>query len=81
MRLPASRHLPVVAPLQIGPYHNPQETYKYYTLPFCRPETALSPAKKWAGFAEVFEGSEFVNSDLVIPFARRHTARYSVTSS
>jgi hypothetical protein len=56
---------------QIGPYHNPQETYKYYTLPFCRPELKLTPAKKWAGWSEVFEGSEFLNSDLAIPFGRR----------
>lgn len=23
---------------KVGPYHNPQETYHYYTLPVCRPE-------------------------------------------
>lgn len=57
---------------QIGPYHNPQETYKYYTLPFCRPELKLTPAKKWAGWSEVFEGSEYLNSDLAIPFGRTY---------
>ena len=54
---------------QIGPYHNPQETYNYYTLPFCKPSIALTPAKKWAGLSEVLDGSEYTNSDLVIPFA------------
>lgn len=23
---------------KVGPYHNPHETYHYYTLPVCRPE-------------------------------------------
>lgn len=23
---------------KVGPYHNPQETYHYYTLPVCSPE-------------------------------------------
>lgn len=23
---------------KVGPYHNPQETYHFYTLPVCRPE-------------------------------------------
>lgn len=23
---------------KVGPYHNPQETYHYYTLPVCRPQ-------------------------------------------
>jgi transmembrane 9 superfamily protein 1 len=23
---------------KVGPYHNPQETYHYYTLPVCRPD-------------------------------------------
>lgn len=23
---------------KVGPYHNPQETYHYYTLPVCRPK-------------------------------------------
>jgi hypothetical protein len=23
--------------MQVGPYHNPTETYQYYNLPFCQP--------------------------------------------
>ena len=25
---------------KVGPYNNPQETYQYFDLPFCRPEGA-----------------------------------------
>jgi transmembrane 9 superfamily protein 3 len=53
---------------QVGPYHNPQETYSYYTLPFCRPPKGLLPHTKWAGLSEVLDGVEFHNSDLPIPF-------------
>lgn len=60
---------PVVAWLnKIGPYHNPIETYSYYDLPYCAPETRLSPHTKFAGLGEVFEGTEHVNSDLDIRF-------------
>lgn len=26
---------------KVGPYHNPQETYHYYTLPVCRPKEVI----------------------------------------
>ena len=29
---------------KVGPYNNPQETYQYFDLPFCRPEGAPAPA-------------------------------------
>jgi hypothetical protein len=29
---------------KVGPYNNPQETYQYFDLPFCRPEGATAPA-------------------------------------
>jgi len=25
----------------VGPFHNPAETYKYYSLPFCKPKEEL----------------------------------------
>jgi len=28
---------------KVGPYHNPQETYSYYALPFCKPEIKFQP--------------------------------------
>ena len=29
---------------KVGPYNNPQETYQYFDLPFCRPDGALALA-------------------------------------
>jgi hypothetical protein len=29
---------------KVGPYNNPQETYQYFDLPFCRPEGAAALA-------------------------------------
>ncbi len=53
---------------KIGPYHNPMETYSFYDLPFCAPEKQLQPRSKFAGFGEILEGVEYVNSDLQIKF-------------
>jgi transmembrane 9 superfamily protein 3 len=30
----------------IGPYHNPQETYPYYDLPYCKPAHGIETHKK-----------------------------------
>ncbi|GJM87872.1 hypothetical protein PR202_ga03869 [Eleusine coracana subsp. coracana] len=35
---------------KVGPYNNPQETYNYYSLPFCQPSE--NPAHKWGGLGE-----------------------------
>ncbi|CAA6667696.1 unnamed protein product [Spirodela intermedia] len=35
---------------KVGPYDNPQETYNYYSLPFCRPGD--NPVHKWSGLGE-----------------------------
>lgn len=53
---------------KVGPYHNPQETYTYYHLPFCRPELELTPAEKFSGFGIIFDGAEFLNSNVPIKF-------------
>lgn len=53
---------------RVGPYHNPQETYSYYALPFCAPPLKLQPMHRFAGIGEVFEGTEWVNSDLQVRF-------------
>lgn len=53
---------------KIGPYHNPQETYSYHSLPFCRPTQRLEPSRKSAGIGGVLEGNEFLNSDLDVRF-------------
>lgn len=38
---------------KVGPYNNPQETYNYYYLPFCKPNKPGKPAHKWGGLGEV----------------------------
>ena len=70
-----------------------QETYSYYTLPFCAPQPALEPAvcltplrhvrarvrrvaqRKWGGLSEIFEGTESLNSNILIRFKRATRAR------
>lgn len=34
----------VVWGTQVGPYHNPQETYSYHSLPLCKPDAEVSAA-------------------------------------
>jgi transmembrane 9 superfamily protein 3 len=52
----------------IGPYHNPQETYPYYQLPFCRPDHGIEVKKRSAGIGEILEGNELVNIGLKLHF-------------
>ena len=57
---------------KVGPYHNPQETYDYFTLPFCTSEAGLAPSAeggvqtKYAGLGEVLEGHGFVHSGMAV---------------
>lgn len=51
---------------KVGPYNNPQETYNYYSLPFCQPSD--NPAHKWGGLGEVLGGNELIDSQLDIKF-------------
>lgn len=51
---------------KVGPYNNPQETYNYYSLPFCQP--AENPAHKWGGLGEVLGGNELIDSQIDIQF-------------
>lgn len=53
----------------IGPYHNPQETYPYYQLPFCKPEHGIETAKRASGIGEILEGNELTNSGLKLHFS------------
>lgn len=42
---------------KVGPYHNPQETYHYYTLPVCRPKevnVVFDYSWFWNNFSIVF---------------------------
>ena len=55
---------------KVGPYHNPQETYSFYRMPFCRPDHIKSQEKrKKPGLGEILEGNEYLNSGLLVEFA------------
>lgn len=51
---------------KVGPYNNPQETYNYFSLPFCRPQGKVS--HRWGGLGEVLGGNELVDSGIEIKF-------------
>ena len=51
---------------KVGPYNNPQETYNYYSLPFCQPSE--NPIHKWGGLGEVLGGNELIDSQLEMKF-------------
>ncbi|KAL8234550.1 hypothetical protein R6Q59_020650 [Mikania micrantha] len=53
---------------KVGPYNNPQETYNYYSLPFCRPSG--NPGHKWGGLGEVLGGNELIDSQIDIKFPK-----------
>lgn len=53
---------------KVGPYHNPQETYSVYALPFCRPAVKLEPETRIGGLGEILEGNDLQNSDIAIHF-------------
>ncbi|KAM7482163.1 hypothetical protein LguiB_006746 [Lonicera macranthoides] len=53
---------------KVGPYNNPQETYNYYSLPFCRP--AGNAGHKWGGLGEVLGGNELIDSQIDIKFQK-----------
>ncbi|KAL3641422.1 Transmembrane 9 superfamily member 1 [Castilleja foliolosa] len=51
---------------KVGPYNNPQETYNYYSLPFCHAPN--NPVHKWGGLGEVLGGNELIDSQIYIKF-------------
>ncbi|GLT32849.1 hypothetical protein SLA2020_074850 [Shorea laevis] len=53
---------------KVGPYNNPQETYNYYSLPFCQPPG--DAAHKWGGLGEVLGGNELIDSQVDIKFKK-----------
>ena len=56
---------------KIGPYNNPQETYNYYYLPFCKKDAAKVVEHSWGGLGEVLQGNELINSQLDIQYKGR----------
>ncbi|XP_010553598.1 PREDICTED: transmembrane 9 superfamily member 1 [Tarenaya hassleriana] len=53
---------------KVGPYNNPQETYNYYSLPFCR--SSGNDVHKWGGLGEVLGGNELIDSEIDIKFLK-----------
>ncbi|XP_078157331.1 transmembrane 9 superfamily member 1-like [Carex rostrata] len=53
---------------KVGPYNNPQETYNYYSLPFCK--LSENPPHRWGGLGEVLGGNELIDSQIEIKFLR-----------
>eukprot|EP00879_Flechtneria_rotunda_P020572 GHRR01021647.1.p1 GENE.GHRR01021647.1~~GHRR01021647.1.p1 ORF type:complete len:567 (+),score=108.98 GHRR01021647.1:104-1804(+) len=51
---------------KIGPFHNPSETYQYYTLPFCLPKDGKQYVTEDLG--EVLEGDRLVNTPYSLKF-------------
>ncbi|CAN0576172.1 unnamed protein product, partial [Ectocarpus sp. 12 AP-2014] len=51
--------------LQVFPYNNPAETYKYYSLPFCRPKTSERERQR---FGEMLVGDRKVSTDYKLSF-------------
>jgi transmembrane 9 superfamily protein 3 len=58
---------------KVGPYHNPQETYPYFHLPFCKPAHPPEdlPEAKYGGLGEVLEGHGFVQSGIGVHFGEQ----------
>lgn len=51
---------------KVGPYNNPQETYNYFSLPFCHPPG--NAGHKWGGLGEVLGGNELIDSQIDMKF-------------
>lgn len=51
----------------VGPYHNRQETYSYYSLPFCRGEKDVINHYHET-LSEALQGIELIHSGLEINF-------------
>eukprot|EP01100_Stratorugosa_tubuloviscum_P003354 TRINITY_DN180_c3_g1_i1.p1 TRINITY_DN180_c3_g1~~TRINITY_DN180_c3_g1_i1.p1 ORF type:complete len:582 (+),score=176.99 TRINITY_DN180_c3_g1_i1:78-1823(+) len=50
---------------KVGPFRNPQETYLYYSLPFCLPDKI---EEKPESLGEALQGYELIKSPVVIQF-------------
>ena len=63
----------------VGPYHNRQETYNYFSLPFCRGRSAISHYHETLG--ENILGVELEYSGVEINFKRKqHALSLALTS-
>eukprot|EP00013_Stygamoeba_regulata_P006305 CAMPEP_0177630598 /NCGR_PEP_ID=MMETSP0447-20121125/1296_1 /TAXON_ID=0 /ORGANISM="Stygamoeba regulata, Strain BSH-02190019" /LENGTH=583 /DNA_ID=CAMNT_0019132015 /DNA_START=146 /DNA_END=1897 /DNA_ORIENTATION=- len=52
---------------KVGPYRNPQETYSYFSLPYCRPNNT-SEDENPHGISDMLQGYELKNTGFDIQF-------------
>jgi len=53
---------------KVGPYHNPQESYMYHSLPFCRPS---KHEQKPRTLGDALEGNSLLNTGIALQFKAR----------
>ena len=53
---------------KVGPYHNPQETYLYFSLPFCTTKPVSELEHRYDALGELLEGNDLISSGLDIKF-------------
>lgn len=53
---------------RVGPYPNPQETYSYWSLPLCRPDTGKPLRHKKSSLAVLLEGDQVSDSGISVAF-------------
>lgn len=70
-RYAAGQEVPVYVN-KVGPYHNPQETYHYYSLPVCRPDRVRHRS---LSLGEVLDGDRMAESLYRIAFRKDHSRR------
>ncbi len=51
---------------KVGPFPNPQETYPFYSIPFCRPEKLVHSDTE--GLGEALLGYDLIKSIVEINF-------------
>lgn len=55
---------------KVGPYNNPQETYTYNSLPFCKADGLESVEEHALGIGEILEGDELLESGMKALYAK-----------
>lgn len=51
---------------KVGPFRNPQETYLFYSLPYCSPEEQIESGLE--GLGEALQGYELRKSPIKVYF-------------
>jgi hypothetical protein len=55
---------------KVGPYHNPQETYAYASLPWCTPARTKERRSKSHSLGVILEGDQLSDSGLAVAFMK-----------